>query len=184
MHFDDPFLVSACAVFLELCGLSAGMLRVDIAALRRIASFYDTHEHDENYKELSPKVSVVHAIPTSREITGSLSRALADDHLYKERPGIGKQKKTIELQFSGSSSQALMLFLQHLEKASLPHLSDGKTCGNWLYNGVGDGPELRMQQKAASQFWNLVTAFCQMHQLALSTKYLELLAKDNDWVHI
>ncbi|KAI4310715.1 hypothetical protein MLD38_035669 [Melastoma candidum] len=182
IHFDDPVLVSACVFFLELCGLSASMLRVDIAALRRIASFYDSHEHVENFKQLSPKGSVVHAISKSREITESLSRALADEYFRKEHPGMGKQKKANELQAGRSSSQGLTIFLQHLEKASLPHLSEGKTCGTWLYKGTGEGHEMRMQQKAASQCWNLVTDFCQMHQLPLSTKYLELLAKDSDWV--
>jgi spatacsin len=61
-------------------------------------------------------------------------------------------------------------------------MMDGKTCGSWLLTGSGDGTELRDQQKVASQHWNLVTAFCQMHQLPLSTKYLAVLARDNDWV--
>ncbi|KAJ6768553.1 hypothetical protein OIU74_022250 [Salix koriyanagi] len=59
---------------------------------------------------------------------------------------------------------------------------DGKTCGSWLLTGIGDGTELRDQQKVASQHWNLATLFCQMHQLPLSTKYLTVLARNNDWV--
>jgi spatacsin len=63
-------------------------------------------------------------------------------------------------------------------------MMDGKTCGSWLLTGIGDGTELREKQKVASQYWNLVTLFCQMHQLPLSTKYLTVLARDNDWVII
>lgn len=79
-------------------------------------------------------------------------------------------------------SRALLLVLQNLEKASLSFPSNGATCGSWLSSGNGDGAVLRSQQKAASQNWQLVTHFCQMHNIPLSTKYLDVLARDNDWV--
>ncbi|KAF3440484.1 hypothetical protein FNV43_RR18768 [Rhamnella rubrinervis] len=187
MHFEDSVLVASCAFLLELCGLSASMLRVDIAALRRISAYYKASENNENARQLSPNSSAFHAASREVDVIESLARALADEYLHQDIASIAKKKvipgKEILSSFSGrQSSRALMLVLQHLEKVSLPVMVDGKTCGSWLLSGNGDGIELRSQQKAASQHWNLVTMFCQMHQLPLSTKYLAVLARDNDWV--
>lgn len=175
-------LVASCAFLLELCGLSAGMLRIDIAALRRISSFYKSSEYAEHYRQLSPKGSALHAVSHEGDITNSLAQALADDYMRHDGASIVRQKATPNSVTSRRPSRALMLVLQHLEKVSLPLMTDGKTCGSWLFSGNGDGAELRFQQKTASQRWNLVTAFCQMHQIPLSTKYLSFLARDNDWV--
>ncbi|KAJ0041339.1 hypothetical protein Pint_27017 [Pistacia integerrima] len=181
-HFEDSVLVASSAFLLELCGLSASMLRVDIAALRRISSFYKSSETNEGHKQFSPKGSAFHAASHGGDITESLARALADEYLHEDNATKAKQKGTPSSVSDTQPSRALMLVLQHLEKASLPVMTDGKTCGSWLSTGVGDGAELRSQQKAASQHWNLVTVFCQMHQLPLSTTYLGVLARDNDWV--
>ncbi|KAF5960350.1 hypothetical protein HYC85_001559 [Camellia sinensis] len=161
MHFGDSVLVASCAFLLELCGLSASMLRIDIAALRRISSFYKPSDYSDHYRQLSPKGSAFHSV---------------------DSPGVIKKTGNLNAVTNRQPSRALMLVLQHLEKVSLPLLFDGKTCGSWLLSGNGDGAELRSQQKIASQHWNLVTVFCQMHQISLSTKYLALLARDNDWV--
>ncbi|GAY58686.1 hypothetical protein CUMW_188900 [Citrus unshiu] len=181
-HFEDSVLVASCTFFLELCGLSASLLRVDVSALRRISSFYKSSENAESYKQLSPKSSAFYALPHEGDITKSLARALADEYLQEGSATKAKQKGSPSSVASARPSRALLLVLQHLEKASLPVLLDGKTCGSWLLTGNGDGTELRSQQKAASQHWDLVTVFCQMHQLPLSTKYLAVLARDNDWV--
>ncbi|KAH9669492.1 Spatacsin C domain-containing protein [Citrus sinensis] len=181
-HFEDSVLVASCTFFLELCGLSASLLRVDVSALRRISSFYKSSENAESYKQLSPKSSAFYALPHEGDITKSLARALADEYLQEGSATKAKQKGSPSSVASARPSRALLLVLQHLEKASLPVLLDGKTCGSWLLTGNGDGTELRSQQKAASQHWDLVTVFCQMHQLPLSTKYLAVLAQDNDWV--
>lgn len=174
-HFEDSILVASCAFVLELCGLSASMLRVDIAALRRISSYYKS-------SEINDTGSAFHAVSREGDIVESLARALADDYLHQDSASITKKKKTLSLVAGKQSSRALILVLHHLEKASLPRMVDGNTCGSWLMSGNGDGVDLRSQQKAASQHWNLVTVFCQMHQLPLSTKYLAALARDNDWV--
>ncbi|KAL5818547.1 hypothetical protein ACOSQ4_022389 [Xanthoceras sorbifolium] len=181
-RFEDSVLVASCAFLLELCGLSASMLRVDIAALRRISSFEKSSESNETLRQLSPKGSAFHALSQEGDITESLARALADEYLHEDITVNAKQKGTRIMVSGTRPSRALMLVLQHLEKASLPLMLDEKTCGSWLLTGNGDGTELRSQQKAASQHWNLVTVFCQMHQLPLSTKYLDVLARDNDWV--
>lgn len=181
MHFEDSVLVSSCAFLLELCGLSASMLRVDVAALRRISSFYKFSENNEKYSQFSPRGSAFHGV-SHGQLVESLAQSLADEYLHKDCVSDAKLKGTSSSLASKHSSRALMLVLQHLEKASLPLMMDGKTCGSWLLTGIGDGGELRSQQKAASQHWNLVTVFCQMHQLPLSTKYLAVLARDNDWV--
>lgn len=181
MHFEDSVLVASCTFFLELCGLSASMFRVDIAALKRISSFHKLSDSD-HYRQLSPRGSAFHSLPHERDITYSLARALADDYLHHDRASLTKRNGTTNSYTSEQPSRALMLVLQHLERASLPLMFDGKTCGSWLCSGNGDGTELRSQQKTGSQHWNLVTVFCQMHQISLSTKYLAVLARDNDWV--
>ncbi|OVA08128.1 Spatacsin [Macleaya cordata] len=182
-HFEDSVLVASCAFLLELCGLSASMLRVDVAALRRISSFYKSSEYNEHFQHLSPKGSAFHAVPHEGDITVSLARALADDYLHHDNASTVEQEETPNrVVASKQPSRAVLAVLQHLEKASLPLMVDGRTCGSWLLSGSGNGTEFRSQQKAASQHWSLVTAFCQMHQIPLSTKYLAVLAKDNDWV--
>ncbi|KAI9108709.1 hypothetical protein K1719_020356 [Acacia pycnantha] len=178
MHFEDDMLVASCAFLLELCGLSASMLHVDVAAIKRISCFYKSSERNDNLRQLSPKGSVFHAMSHEGDVTNSLARALADEYLHKD--SLGNSNK------AGSSSKqpsrALMLVLHHLEKASIPRVVDGNSCGSWLLSGNGDGFELRTQQKSASQHWSLVTNFCRMHLLPLSTKYLAMLARDNDWI--
>ncbi|XVE86639.1 hypothetical protein DITRI_Ditri18aG0050700 [Diplodiscus trichospermus] len=180
-HFEDTMVVASCAFLLELCGLSASMLRVDVAALKRISLFYKSIENKENFWQLS-KGSLFHAATHDDNIMESLARALADECMHRDSSRNSKQNGSLISVSSKQPSRALMLVLQHLEKASLPQLAEGKTCGYWLLTGKGDGTELRAQQKAASQYWSLVTVFCQMHQLPLSTKYLAVLARDNDWV--
>ena len=175
-------LVASCAILLELCGLSASILRINIAALRRISSFYKSSEYTEHYRQLSPKGSALHAVSHEVDITNSLARALADHYMCHDGSSNVKQKGTPNSVSSERPSRSLMLVLQHLEKASLPLMADERTSGSWLFSGNGDGAELRSHQKAASQHWNLVTVFCQMHQIPLSTKYLGFLARDNDWV--
>ncbi|KAF5727678.1 hypothetical protein HS088_TW22G01374 [Tripterygium wilfordii] len=178
-HFEDSVMVASCAFLLELCGLSASILRVDIAALRRISLYYKTTENSENYTKLS-NGSAFHAVSHEGDALESLARALAEEYLHQHSAKSAKANPNSPL--SRQPSRALMLVLQHLENASLPLMVHGKTCGSWLSTGDGNGNELRSQQKVASQHWNLVTAFCQMHQLPLSTKYLVVLARDNDWV--
>ncbi|MED6158928.1 hypothetical protein PIB30_037567 [Stylosanthes scabra] len=178
MHFEDSMLVASCAFLLELCGLSASMLRTDIAVLKRVSSFYKLSENNENLRQLSPKGSMFHARSHEGDVTESLARALADEYLHKD----SAVNSTGDGASGGRPSRALMLVLYHLEKASLPQVLDGNTYGSWLLTGNGDGAQLRSERKAASQRWSLVTNFCRMHQLPLSTKYLALLARDNDWV--
>ncbi|XWS41450.1 hypothetical protein CRYUN_Cryun17cG0082900 [Craigia yunnanensis] len=181
-HFENTVLVASCAFLLELCGLSASMLRVDVAALRRISFFYKSIEYKENFRHLSSKGSAFHAATHDDNIMESLAQALADECMHGDSSRNSKQKGSLISVPSKQPSRALMLVLQHLEKATLPQLAEGKTCGSWLLTGNGEGSELRSQQKAASQYCSLVTVFCQVHQLPLSTKYLAVLARDNDWV--
>lgn len=181
-HFDDTVLVASCAFLLELCGLPASILRIDIAALKRISSFYKSADNN-HYRQLSPRGSVFFPTPVEVSITESLARSLADDYLHKSSSNTTHKGDDGDNSICNQASRALLLVLQHLEKASLPLPCTGATCGSWLSSGNGDGTELRSQQKATSQHWELVTAFCQMHNMPLSTKYLAVLARDNDWVH-
>ncbi|KAJ4966442.1 hypothetical protein NE237_018291 [Protea cynaroides] len=182
VHFEDSVLVASCAFLLELCGLSSSMLHVDIAALRRISSFYKSNDYNEHSKHLSPKGSAFHVVSHEGDIAVSLAQALADDYLHNDIASTIEQKDSKSKTGYKKPLRALVAVLQHLERASLPLMVDGKTCGSWLLSGNGDGTEYRSQQKTASQHWDLVTTFCQMHQIPQSTKYLALLAKDNDWV--
>ena len=185
LHFENTVLVVSCAFLLVLCGLSASMLRVDVAALRQISSFYKSTKYSEHYNHLSPKGSAFHAVSHEVDFTVSLARALADDYQHHNKFSTdGQNGAPDRVAASRQPSRALLAVLQHLEKASLPLLVEGQTCGSWLLSGSGDGTEFRHQQKVASQHWNLVTAFCQMHHLPQSTKYLAILANDNDWVLI
>ncbi|KAG0476485.1 hypothetical protein HPP92_013326 [Vanilla planifolia] len=180
LHFDDSALVASCTFLLELCGLSASMLRTDIAALLRISDFYNKQN---TFFNVSPKGSAIHSQPFRGDITYSLARALADNFTHHDDFMELKQKDVPSKISKGKQPlQPLMIVLQHLEKASLPSLEEGKTCGFWLSSDIGDGLELRSQQKDASLHWKLVMEFCRIHHLPLSTKYLALLANDNDWV--
>ncbi|KAE8706827.1 ubiquitin carboxyl-terminal hydrolase 27-like [Hibiscus syriacus] len=178
-HFEDNVLVASCSFLLELCGISASMLQVDVASLRRISFFHKSIQNKENSRQLPSKGSAFHAATHDDSIMESLARALADECMHG---GNSTQRGSLISVSSKQHSRVLMLVLQHLEKASLPQLVEGRTCGSWLLTGNGDGTELRSQQKAASKYWSLVTLFCQIHQLPLSTKYLAVLARDNDWV--
>ncbi|KAI5384322.1 uncharacterized protein LOC127105709 isoform X1 [Lathyrus oleraceus] len=178
LHFEDSMLVASCAFLLELCGLSAGKMRIDIAVLKRISYFYKSNETNKNLKQLSSKGSVFHAKSHESDVTESLARALADEYLHKDSPVIASEVGAPSKQ----SSRALILVLHHLEKASLPLLVDGNTYGSWILTGNGDGNELRSHRKISSQHWSLVTNFCRSHQLPLSTKYLSVLARDSDWI--
>ncbi|KAK8969243.1 hypothetical protein KSP40_PGU005204 [Platanthera guangdongensis] len=180
MHFDDPVLVTSCTFLLELCGLSASILRIDIATLLRISGYY-TSNRQNSFCDVKPKDTALHAESHESDIAYSLARALADNYIHQDILMQLRQKEVHRVSRGKQLLQPLMIVLQHLEKASLPSLEEGKTCGYWLSSGIGDGFEFRSQQKDASRHWKLVTEFCQIHQLPLSTQYLALLANDNDW---
>ncbi|KAK6792105.1 hypothetical protein RDI58_011186 [Solanum bulbocastanum] len=182
VHFADSVLVASCALLLELCGLSPGILQIDVAALRRIASFNKSGPCSDHLQQLSPRGSSFHSNNSDNNITESLARGLADDYCQKDWFNQAIQKSDQYTTSDRQPSRALMLVLQHLETSSLPSSADGVTCGSWLLTGNGDGVELRSQQKTASEHWSLVTTFCQAHQLPVSTRYLALLARDNDWI--
>jgi spatacsin len=116
------------------------------------------------------------------DIAPALARALAEDYVQSDHLHVLEQKQNSGAPKREQPSQPLIAILEHLERASLPLLDEGRTCGFWLLSGIGDASVYRSQQNEASQHWNLVTEFCQAHHLPLSTKYLALLASDNDWV--
>ncbi|XP_010431915.1 PREDICTED: uncharacterized protein LOC104716225 isoform X1 [Camelina sativa] len=182
-HFGDSVLVASCAFLLELCGLSASMLRIDVASLRRISSFYKSNDNVDMAQQKSLKGSMFHAVSSEGDLMGSLARALANEYAYPDISSVSKQKYNPNSISGTQPGLPLMLVLHHLEQASLPAVgADRKTSGYWLLTGDGDGSELRSQQTSASLHWSLVTLFCQMHKIPLSTKYLAILARDNDWV--
>ncbi|PKA53793.1 hypothetical protein AXF42_Ash011272 [Apostasia shenzhenica] len=176
MHFDDSVMVASCLFLLELCGLSVGRIRIDVAVLRRISDYYNLTRENASYDPSSKGSALL--VSHGGDVIFSLARALADNYIYAENAFAMNQKDIPSKAFEGKQS----LHLQHLEKASLPSLEEGRTCGFWLSTGGGDGFEFRSHQKKASDHWKLVTEFCQIHHLPLSTKYLALLANDNDWV--
>ncbi|KAL1190297.1 hypothetical protein V5N11_016682 [Cardamine amara subsp. amara] len=182
-HFGDSVLVASCAFLLELCGLSASMLRIDVASLRRISSFYKSIDNTDMAQKKSLKGSMFHPVSSEGDLMGSLARALANEYAYPDISSASKQKHTPNSISGSQPGLPLMLVLHRLEQASLPEIRvDRKTSGYWLLTGDGDGSELRSQQTSASLHWSLVTLFCQMHKIPLSTKYLAMLARDNDWV--
>ncbi|CAA7400661.1 unnamed protein product [Spirodela intermedia] len=183
MNFENSALVATCAFLLELFGLSTSMLRVDISALQRISSYDKTMRNSVHFNHVISTDTAFHSFSQEGGQTASLARALADNYQRLIDLGILHHKDSpVPIESCKQPPGTLVTVLQHLEKASLPSLDNGKTCGSWLKNGSGDGTEFRSQQEADSKHWSLVPEFCRMHRLPLSTKYLALLAKDNDWV--
>lgn len=181
-NFEDSTLVASCTFLLELCGLCANMLRLDIAALQRISSYYKSFQQNKQCDLSSPRSPGLHVLSHGADLAPTLARTLAEDYIQSDHLHVLEQKQPSKAPKREHSSQPLKAILHHLEKASLPVLEEGRTCGFWLLNGIGDASLYRTQQNEASQHWNLVTEFCQAHHLPLSTKYLALLANDNDWV--
>lgn len=175
--------MASCAFLLELCGLSASMLRIDVASLRRISSFYNSHDNADMAQQKLLKGLTFHALSSEGDLMGSLARALANEYAYPDISSVSKLKHNPNSISGTQPGPPLMLVLHHLEQASLPEIGvDRKTSGYWLLTGDGNGSELRSQQTSASLHWSLVTFFCQMHKIPLSTKYLAMLARDSDWV--
>ncbi|KAF0916073.1 hypothetical protein E2562_000693 [Oryza meyeriana var. granulata] len=181
-NFEDSTLVASCTFLLELCGLCANVLRLDIAALQRISSYYKSFQQNKQCEMSSPRSPGLHVLSHGADIAPTLARALAEDYVQSDHLHVLEQKQPSKDPKREHPSQPLKVILHHLEKASLPVLEEGRTCGFWLLSGIGDASLYRTQQNEASQHWNLVTEFCQAHYLPLSTKYLALLANDNDWV--
>lgn len=181
LHFEDPVLVASCAFLMELCGVSASMLRVDVAVLQQISYFYKSTGFKGLINSALPTTSD-HPRANDTNIAFNLAQALADDYhrLYAIQRD-GKRASGLT-EVSQRPSLALITIVRYLEKACLPSSSAGDSCGTWLLNGKGNGTECRSQQKAASCRWNLVMTFCRMHNLPPSTNYLCVLANDNDWV--
>ena len=167
-HYEDTVVVAACVSFLELCGLSAQLLQVDVAALNRITSYLKEQGHGESGKY------------EGLDYARSLARALAEEYATA---GLGVLNGKVSA--NQRPWKALLILLPLLEKATLRHDALKKVqsnAGAWLMNGVGDGNELRSLQRSMSERWSLVTAFCRGHQLPLSTTYLATIARYNDWV--
>jgi spatacsin len=162
--------------------MCANMLRLDIAALQRISSYYSLAQQNKKYELSSQSSPGLHVLSHGADIAPALARALADDYVQSDHLHVLEQKQNSGAPKREQPSQPLIAILEHLERASLPLLDEGRTCGFWLFSGIGDASVYRSQQNEASQHWNLVTEFCQTHHLPLSTKYLALLANDNDWV--
>lgn len=175
-NFENSITVAACSLFLELCGVSAQMLRVDIAVLQRIAKYLRVKEQRDWASSTGTNQPQV-KLPS----TVSLVRALTEEYAtHSIKYPVGDLSKS-----KSKSHTGLITTLQMLEKATLsdyiPKTIDG-TPGSWLSNAAGNGDELRELQRSLSEQWSLVTAFCRGHGLPLSTTYLVVLARDNDWV--
>ncbi|KQK03052.1 uncharacterized protein LOC100829381 isoform X2 [Brachypodium distachyon] len=181
-NFEDSTLVASCTFLLELCGMCTNMLRLDVAALQRISSYYSSAQRNKQCELSSPRSSGLQVLSHGADVAPALARALAEDYVQSDHLHVLEQKQTSKVLKREQPSQPLIAIMEHLERASLPSLDDGRTCGFWLFSGIGDASLYRSQQNEASLHWNLVTEFCQAHHLPLSTKYLALLANDNDWV--
>ncbi|KAJ3701358.1 hypothetical protein LUZ61_005063 [Rhynchospora tenuis] len=157
--FDDSSVVASCDFLFELCGISFEMLRLDINALRRISS---------------------HCNRVDKTLALNLAKGLAEEYLKYDYLELKSQNQNQCQKMP--PSKTLVKILQCLEEASLPVIEEEESCGFWLKTGTGDASHLRLKQSEASRYWNLVIDFCQVHHLPISTKYLALLANNNDWV--
>jgi spatacsin len=153
--FANTSVVASCNFFFELCGISFDLLRLDINALRRISSHYGQAE---------------------KTLALNLAKELADEYIKFDYLEINNQNQKMP------PSKTLVKILHYLEEASLPVIEEEDNCGSWLKSGTGDASQLRSKQSEASRYWSLVIDFCQVHRLPISTKYLALLASNNDWV--
>lgn len=175
-NFENSTIAAACSLFLELCGVSAQMLRVDIAALQRIAKYLRAKEQRDWASSTGTNLSQ----EKSSSII-SLVRALTDEYGTNTSTTFGTESPKSECK----SNAGLATTLQMLEQATLMEY-DSKTAngtsGSWLLNAAGNGDEFRELQRSLSEQWSLVTAFCRGHELPLSTTYLVTLARKNDWV--
>ncbi|KAG6556016.1 hypothetical protein Mapa_001956 [Marchantia paleacea] len=187
MQYENPVVVAACAFFCELCGLSANVLRLDVAALRRISEYCKVHDQIEAVPSgggpAVTRETTNWAKAYGADMANLLAQALADDYL---NAGVEMLSSKPEVSRSRRPSKTLVTVLQFLEKASLKdevmRRVEGGSPGAWLHSGQGDGSQLRAMQRSMSERWSLVTAFCRAHHLPLSTTYLATLARDNDWV--
>ncbi|CAA6664133.1 unnamed protein product [Spirodela intermedia] len=108
-----------------------------------------------NFNHVISTDTAFHTFSQEGGQTASLARALADNYQRLIDLGILHHKDSpVPIESCKQPPGPLFLF-----------------CSIW-----------RKQQEADSKHWSLVTEFCRMHRLPLSTKYLALLAKDNDWV--
>ncbi|XP_078441670.1 spatacsin carboxy-terminus protein isoform X2 [Wolffia australiana] len=180
LNFHNAGFVAGCAFLLELLGVSSSMLHIDISALQRISLYYKTRRSRAYFGQVEPVDNIFQSLLPEDSHIAPMAKALADNYQKVIDNSAVGQRDSIE--FSNQPSGILIYVLHDLEKASLPFRNEFKSCGSWLKNGSGKGIEFRSQQKADSKHWSVVTEFCQMHGLPLSTKYLTFLAKDNDWV--
>ncbi|XP_024371913.1 uncharacterized protein [Physcomitrium patens] len=179
LNFENIIVVAACVSFLELCGLSAQLLQVDVAALSRISLYI----RDQQHKEGSLNTGL-NETAADKDARTDLMRSLVQG-LTEEYTAIGIGILSGKGLLNSRPRKPVMAILQLLENSSLNH--DGlkkleSNAGAWLMNGVGDGAELRTVQRSMSERWSLVTAFCRGHQLPISTTYLATIARCNDWV--
>ncbi|KAH9289857.1 hypothetical protein KI387_033974, partial [Taxus chinensis] len=79
MHFENNVLVASCAFLLELCGLSASVLRVDVASLRRISSLYKILGSNEHSSLSKSHVVILFSSSFEDLVATSLARALSDE---------------------------------------------------------------------------------------------------------
>ncbi|KAL2630311.1 hypothetical protein R1flu_014997 [Riccia fluitans] len=185
-NYENPVVVAACAFFLELCGLSTNLLRLDVAALKRISEYCKVHDQIEAVPSGSGAPATGETATWAKaygaEVANMMAQALSDEYL---NAGVEMLSSKADGR-SRRPSKTLITVLQYLEKASVKdefmRRADGSTPGSWLVSGQGDGSQLRAMQRTMSERWSLVTAFCRAHQLPLSTVYLATLARDNDWV--
>uniref|UniRef100_A9U2Z6 Predicted protein n=1 Tax=Physcomitrium patens TaxID=3218 RepID=A9U2Z6_PHYPA len=176
--FENINVVAACVTFIELCGLSAQLLQVDVAVLSRISFYIRDQEHKDGSLNLGSQEIAANEYARA-VLMRSLVEGLAEEYT---NAGIGILNGKVVA--NTRPREPLMAILRLLEKSSLNH--DGlkkleSNAGAWLMNGVGDGAELRTVQRSMSSRWSLVTAFCRGHQLPLSTTYLATIARYNDW---
>ncbi|KAH9292648.1 hypothetical protein KI387_042165 [Taxus chinensis] len=108
MHFENNVLVASCAFLLELCGLSASVLRVDVASLRRISSPYQSLGSNEHSSLSRSHDVTLFSSSFEDHVKTSLARALSDEYVdvapkKKKNPAFQKQLK-VNLQDHGFST--------------------------------------------------------------------------------
>ncbi|KAH9289480.1 hypothetical protein KI387_033597, partial [Taxus chinensis] len=138
MHFENNVLVASCAFLLELCGLSASVLRVDVASLRRISSLYQSLGSNEHLSLSKSHDVTLFSSSFEDHVATSLARALSDEYVDAGM-GILLERHTDSSLKEATNHRllrALKAVLQHLEKSSLPEAVKGQSPGSWLQHFV------------------------------------------------
>lgn len=167
-EYANMRVVAACILFLELCGVSAYMVRIVVQSLQRISQYLQVVEDRGHHDTMAISEHDSDMRRMEKLVEDYISEVMNSEDLLK----LLGQASTHRVR------RASYAILQLLEEATL---RDYHTAKGEEGHGVVPG-EATSSGRPFSEQWCLVTAFCHVHSFPVSCKYLIALAKDNNWV--